>query len=81
MAAMTAHLLLFAAALASPPTDRGAAPSYSGARVEGRVAVRIVAGARIAASEAQDSTLPPLSDSLVRTPDGNSNPARLVEFQ
>ena len=82
MATMTIHLLLLAAALAGPPpADSGPALPYIGARAEGRVAVRIVAGARIAASEIQDQALPRLQDSAVRTPDGTASPARLVEFQ
>ena len=82
MATMTIELLLLAAALAGPPSaDRGPSSAYAGARAEGRVAVRIVAGARIAASEVQHAALPPLRDSIVRTPNGNANPARLVEFQ
>lgn len=47
----------------------------------GRVSVTILEGARIAASEAQDAELPPLSDSQVRTPDGQQHAARLVEFE
>ena len=82
MATMTIELLLLAAALAAPPSaDRDTPASYAGARAEGRVAVRIVAGARIAASEVQDAALPPVQDSVVRAPDGSGSPARLVEFQ
>ena len=82
MATMTIELLLLAAALAGPPpADRGPAAVYAGARAEGRVAVRIMAGARIAASDIQDAALPPVQDSVVRAPDGSASPARLVEFQ
>lgn len=82
MATMTIDLLLLAAALAAPPpADRGGPQPYAGARAEGRVAVRIVAGARIAASEIQQASIPPLQDSLVRSADGSASPARLVEFE
>lgn len=79
MAAMILELALLAAAAPNVPAASGAqAPS---ARAEGRVAVRIVSGARLAAGEQQDSALPPLSDSLVRTSGGGTAPARLVEFR
>ena len=81
MAAMTLDLLLLAAAAATAPVpDQGSAP-YAGARAEGRVTVQILAGARISASEVQHPALPPLQDSIVRTPNGSLGPARLVEFQ
>ena len=80
MAAMSFSLLfLAAAALSSPQSPTLDRPA--GASAIGRVSVTILEGARIAASEAQDAELPPLSDSQVRTPDGQQHAARLVEFE
>ena len=79
---MTLELLMIAAvAAASPATDQASSGSYAGVRAEGRVAVRIVEGARIAAGEIQQSNIPAVQDSVVRSADGNTSPARLVEFQ
>ncbi len=82
MAVMTLELILLAAAAAAgpPAADRGQSSDYAGARAEGRVAVRIVAGARIAAGEVQHVGLPAVRDSSIRTADGRISPARLVEF-
>ena len=82
MAAMTTGLLLLAAAatFASPDSPTTAA-TYTGARAEGRVSVTIVAGARIAAGESQETSLPALRHSSIRAADGSVSPARLVEFE
>lgn len=80
MATMTSELFLVAAALAAAPAPPQEAP-YSGARGAGRATVTIMAGARIAAGEVQQSTVPAVQDSSVRAPDGEAAPARLVEFQ
>ena len=78
---MALELLLLAAAVsASPLSDKVDAPGYARVRAQGQVAVRIVGGARIAAGEIQHSDVPKVQDSQVRSPDGNSSPARLVEF-
>ena len=82
MAAMFLELLLLATATTASTTDsRPDSGAYAGARAEGRVAVRIVAGARIAAGESQHIALPALRDSSIRAADGSVSPARLVEFQ
>ena len=82
MTAMIVELLLLAASTAtSPEGSRSGPASYAGARAEGRVAVQILAGARVAAGEAQDSALPPVQDSSVRAANGSISPARLVEFE
>ena len=79
---MTFELLLLAAAATAVPADsRTASAHYTGARAEGRVAVTIVAGARVAAGESQDLSLPALQDSSIRAANGSVSPARLVEFQ
>ncbi|WP_162888196.1 hypothetical protein [Sphingomonas mesophila] len=74
-------LFLSAALGASAPQPDKSRPAWVGARAEARVAVRIVAGAKIAAGEKQSLDVPPLSDSQIRTPSGNVAAARLVEFQ
>ena len=80
MAAMSLSLLILsAAALSSPQATTPDRPT--GASAIGRVSVTILEGARIAASEVQDAGLPALSDSQVRTPDGEQRAARLVEFE
>lgn len=82
MAAMTFGLLFLATAATAVSTDSPtqSAP-YAGARAEGRVAVTILEGARVAAGESQDVSLPALQDSSIRAADGSASPARLVEFQ
>lgn len=80
MASMTLALILFAA-VAGTPVQQAEARAYPGARMEGRMAVTIISGARIAAGEVQHAALPPIQDSEVRTPDGGKSRARLVEFQ
>jgi hypothetical protein len=75
-------MLLFLAAAASAP-DASASPrtdTVAGARAAATVSVRIVSGARIAMSEAQDADLPAIQASSVRTEEGALRPARLVEF-
>lgn len=78
MAAMISNLFLAAVTAAMPTTDGGVPDA--GARATGRVAVTILAGARIAAGEEQHSTVPAPQDSSVRAPGGQASAARLVEF-
>ena len=81
MPVMSALLLFFAAAANAP--DASASPrtdTVAGARATASVSVRIVAGARISMSEAQDSNLPSIQASGIRREGGGLSPARLVEF-
>ena len=82
MAAMTFGLLLLAAAATPVSTDSRPQPApHAGARAEGRVAVTILAGARISAGESQHAALPAIQDSSIRAANGSVSPARLVEFE
>lgn len=83
MACMTFGLLILAAlAGAAPELPPGADHrAHSAARSQAYVGVRIVAGARISASEIQDDRLPTIQATSIRMADGRIRAARLVEFE
>jgi hypothetical protein len=81
MPVMSALLLFLAAAAGAPEaTASGRSEPAPGAHATGSVSVRIVSGARIKMSEAQDSGLPAIQASSIRERDGSLRTARLVEF-
>ena len=68
-------LLLAAAALAPTP------PPYPyRAVVQATATIRVVAGVRLKLDGSDNPDAPAPRDSLVKAPDGTSQPAKLIEF-
>ena len=81
MSSMSAVLFFLAAAAAAPtPASDGGGRPDVGASATATVSVRIVSGATISMSEAQDEALPAIQPTSIRAEDGSLRPARLVEF-
>ncbi len=81
MSSMSALLLFFAAAAGVPDATSVTGGERSiGARAIATASVRIVSGATISMSEAQNEALPAIQPSSIRAEDGSLRPARLVEF-
>jgi hypothetical protein len=75
MVIVAALLVAAAPAEPAPPAQRVAAQSQAIAMV------RILPGAQIRFSEIEQSASERLRDTEIRSADGSSEPARLVEFQ
>lgn len=76
-------LILIAALVAASPAeavDATASPPVR-ARVEARASVRILAATIIRFGDKQDEGVPPPRAAVLRSADGSSEDARLIEFE
>ena len=75
-------MVIFAALLlAAEPAAQAAPPQYAVAETQAVAMVRILPGAQVKFSELEKIAPESFTDSRIRDIDGQSRPARLVEFQ
>ena len=73
---MVPMVLLAAAALATTPPQ----PTVS-AVSQATATIRVVSGVRLKLDGSSNPNAPAVRDSVVKTADGTSHPAKLIEFQ
>jgi hypothetical protein len=74
-------MVILAAAVLATASPQQPQPSRSAVTVQATATIRIVSGVVLKLDAASNPGAPPPRDSEIRSADGSSTPAKLIEFQ